>query len=111
MNAPAVLQLGLATAIFIAAASGAKAWALAPTAGKIVLTILLYIVGNLIMMRLLRQVAMATAFSVSTVLQLVAINLVAILVFGEKVGLVEGIGIVLAIVGVALITLGPRLAS
>ena len=111
MNAPAIFQLGLATAIFIAAASSAKAWALAPTAGKIVFTLLLYITGNLLMMRLLRQVAMATAFSLSTVLQLVAVNLVAIVVFGEKIGLLEGIGIVLAIVGVFLITLAPRLSQ
>ncbi len=103
-----MLQLGVATAIFIGAASSAKAWAMAPSGGKIVFTIMLYIIGNLIMMRLLRQVAMATAFSLSTVLQLVAVNLVAILVFGEKLGLVESIGIVFAIVGVVLITLAPR---
>lgn len=109
MNLPALLQLGVATAIFIGAASSAKNWAMAPSAGKIVFTLLLYVVGNLIMMPLLRQVTMTTAFSLSTVLQLVAVNLVAILVFGEKVGLLEGLGILLAIVGVVLITLAPRL--
>lgn len=111
MNASALLQLAVATAIFIAAASGAKSWALAPSNGKIVLTMLLYTAGNLIMLRLIRQIGMATAFSLSAVLQLVAVNVVAIVVFGERLGALEGTGIALAIVAVALITLGPRLAS
>jgi len=46
---------------------------------------------------------------VSAVLQLLAVNLVAILWFGEKVGWIEGAGICLAVLAVALITLGPRL--
>ena len=110
MDAPALFQLGLATVIFITAGTVAKSWAVDPAVIKLVLAILLYIAGNLIMMRLLRQVGMTTAFSVTNVLQLVAINLVAIFVFGEKVGLQEGIGIALAIVGVVLISFAPRLA-
>ena len=111
MNAAALLQLAVATLIFIAAASGAKSWALAPSNAKMVLTMLLYTAGNLIMLRLIRQIGMATAFSLSAVLQLVAVNLVAIVVFGERLGTVEGTGIALAIVAVALITLGPRAVS
>ena len=111
MNPVAGALLGAATLIFIGAASAAKAWALAPSAGRMALTILLYTAGNLLMLRLIRQVGMATAFSLSAVLQLVAVNLVAILVFGEKVGVLEGVGILLAILAVALITLGPRLSA
>ena len=109
MNAVAGLQLVLATALFIAAASSAKSWANASTSWRLVLTMLLYTAGNLIMLRLIRQLGMATAFSLSAVLQLVAVNVVAIVWFGETVGMLEGIGIVLAIVAVGLITLGPRL--
>ena len=108
MAPTALFQLGLATLIFIAAASGAKAWALAPSIGRMVLTLLLYTGGNLLMLRLVRQIGMATAFSLSSVLQLIAVNLVAILWFGEKLGWIEGVGIGLAIVAVALTTLGPR---
>jgi len=43
------------------------------------------------------------------VLQLLAVNLVAIFWFGEKVGWIEGASICLAVLAVALITLGPRL--
>lgn len=109
MSVAAFVQLGLACAIFVAAASGAKAWALSPAPWKVALTILLYTAGNLLMLRLVRLVGMATAFSVSAVLQLVAVNLVAILVFGERVGWAEGVGLCFAVLAVALITLGPRL--
>ena len=109
MNAAALVQLGGATAIFIAAANSAKAWALSPSALKLATTLLLYTAGNLLMLRLIRQLGMATAFSVSAVLQLVAVNLVAIFWFGEKVSWIEGAGLCLAVLAVALITLGPRL--
>lgn len=106
-----LLLLCVACLIFVGAASSAKAWGLAPSAAKLLATLALYTVGNLIMLVLVRQVGMATAFSLSAVLQLVAVNLVAIAVFGERVGAIEGIGIVLAVVAVALITLGPRLGA
>ena len=104
----AMLQLCLACAIFIVAAGSAKGWALSPSAWKIVQTLALYSAGNLLM--LVRQLGMATAFSLSAVLQLVAVNALAILVYGERVGPVEGFGLVLAVVAVALITLAPRLS-
>jgi multidrug transporter EmrE-like cation transporter len=103
------LQLCVATSIFISAAASAKSWSISPSNARLVLTLALYVAGNLLMLRLLRQIGMATAFSVTAVLQLVAINLVAILVFGEKVGVIEGTGIALAIAGVALITFAPHL--
>lgn len=103
--------LALATAIFIGAATCAKGWALGPSVPKAVSTLLLYTAGNLIMLVLIRQVGMATAFSLSAVLQLIAVNLVAVLAFGERLGAWEGLGVLLAIAAVALITLGPRLSS
>jgi multidrug transporter EmrE-like cation transporter len=109
MNVSAFLQLCVATAIFIGAASSAKVWSLSPSFGRVILTMVLYVIGNLLMMRLLRQIGMATAFSITAVLQLIAVNLVAIFVFGESVGLAQGTGIVLAIAGVALITFAPQL--
>ena len=111
MGFAAFVQLGAATTIFIAAASGAKAWAVSPFVPRIAVTLLLYTAGNLLMLRLVRQLGMATAFSLSAVLQLLAVNLVAILWFGEKVGWIEGAGICLAVLAVALITLGPRLGQ
>lgn len=111
MKPISLLLLCIACAVFVAAASSAKAWALAPGTPTLVGTLALYTVGNLIMLVLVRQVGMAVAFSLSGVLQLVAVNLVAIFGFGEKVGIVQGVGLALAVLAVALITLGPRLNS
>lgn len=110
MNLAAFLQLTVATALFIAAASAAKSWAVTPTILTMALSLSLYAAGNLLMLRLIRQLGMATAFSLSSVLQLVAINIVAIAWFGEAVGMLQGIGICLAVVAIGLITLGPRLS-
>jgi glucose uptake protein GlcU len=105
----ALLQLAASTAIYVLAAGSAKSWALAPSLPKIAATLALYTLGNLIMLRLVRVFGMSTAFSLTAVLQLVAINAIAILVFGEKLGWVQGTGVALAIVSVALIMLGPAL--
>ncbi len=82
--------------------------ALSPSAWRLSLTLALYTAGNLLMLRLIREVGMATAFSVSAVLQLIAVNAVAIILYGEKIGAVEGIGLAFAVVAVALITFVPR---
>jgi glucose uptake protein GlcU len=110
VNPSAIAQLAASTAVFLLAASAAKSWAITPSFGRIVLTLALYTLGNLVMLRLIRVLGMSTAFSISSVIQLLAVNLIAILVFGERVGRIEGIGIALAIVSVALITLGPALS-
>jgi hypothetical protein len=57
-----------------------------------------------------RAFGMSAAFNLTTVIQLVAINPMAIQVFGEKLGRVEGIDAALAIVSVTLIMLGPALS-
>lgn len=106
-----LLLLVIACAIFVIAAACAKSWALAPTVPRLLLTLALYTVGNLLMLSLIRQIGMATAFSLSAVMQLIAVNVVAIAVFGESLGLVQGIGVALAVLAVALITLGPSLSS
>ena len=86
---------------------GRETWALSPSLGKIVLTLALYTLGNLIMLRLVREFGMATAFSLSAVIQLVAVNVIALAFFGERLSMVQSGGIVLAIVAVGMITLGP----
>lgn len=101
------LQICGATVVFLAAAVVAKQWAMAPHWGKIVLALALYSAGNLIMLKLVRDFGMATAFSLSAVVQLVAVNIIGLVYFGERLGAVQGAGVVLAVVAVAMITLGP----
>ena len=107
MTLSGFVQLCGATVVFLAAATMAKQWAIAPGIGKLVVTLLLYSLGNLIMLRLVRDFGMATAFSLSAVIQLVAVNLIALAYFGERLGMVQGAGIALAVAAVAMITLGP----
>src|SRR5688572_1392148 len=102
-----LLQLGLATIIFLLAATVAKQWAVAPHVGKIVLALALYSAGNLVMLKLVRDFGMASAFSLSAIIQLVAVNLIALIYFEERLGMIQGAGVVLAVVAVAMITLGP----
>ncbi len=104
-------QLCISTAIFIAAASAAKAWTLAPGYGKLALTLVLYTLGNLVMLRLIRDFGMGVAISLSAVIQLIAVNLVAFAFFGERVDTVQGAGILLAVLAVALVTAGPYITG
>jgi drug/metabolite transporter (DMT)-like permease len=104
-----LVQLGISTAIFLLAATAAKHWGLAPSFGKIVLTLALYSLGNLVMLRLIREFGMSVSFSLSAVIQLVSVNVVALAFFGERVNAVQATGVALAIAAVALITLGPYL--
>lgn len=107
MSAWGLGQLGMSTVVFLLAATVAKQWALAPSAGKIVLTLVLYSLGNLIMLRLIREFGMSISFSLSAVIQLVAVNAVALAVYGEKLSALQASGVALAVASVALITLGP----
>lgn len=100
-------QLGVSTVIFLLAAMAAKQWGLAPSLAKILLTLALYSAGNLIMLRLIREFGMSVSFSLSAVIQLVSVNVVALVFFGERLNALQATGVALAIAAVALITLGP----
>ncbi|HEV2502943.1 MAG TPA: hypothetical protein VGV39_07695 [Mesorhizobium sp.] len=109
MNVFGMAQLGVSTVIFLLAATAAKHWALAPSFGKIAITLALYTLGNLIMLKLIRDFGMSISLSLSAVIQLVAVNAVALAFFGERLTAIQGVGVALAIVAVALVTLGPYL--
>ena len=111
MSMSGLLQLGISTVIFLLAATMAKQWALAPGLWKLLVTLALYSLGNLIMLRLVREFGMASSFSLSAVIQLVAVNVIALVFFGEKLAAIQSVGVVLAIVAVVLITLGPQMTS
>jgi multidrug transporter EmrE-like cation transporter len=101
------LQLGIVTLVFMLAASAAKAWTIAPSLPRILLVLALYSAGNLIMLRLIREFGLGVAISLSGVIQLVAVNVIAFAWYGERLGTVQSIGVVLAVVAVTLVTLGP----
>ncbi len=100
-------QLGISTVMFLLAAMAAKQWGMAPSLARLLLTLALYTAGNLIMLRLVREFGMSVSFSLSAVIQLVSVNVVALAFFGERLNSLQATGVVLAIAAVALITLGP----
>ena len=93
MSAWGFLQLCVSTAVFLAAASVAKTWTLTPSTGRLVLTLALYTLGNLIMLRLIRDFGMGVALSLSAVI--------------ERMNAVQGSGIAFAVLAVTLVSLGP----
>ncbi|SFK07326.1 hypothetical protein SAMN04488498_102255 [Mesorhizobium albiziae] len=107
VNAAGAVYLGISTVVFLAAASAAKSWTLNPTFWRLALVLALYSLGNLIMLRLIRDFGMGVALSLSGVIQLLAVNVIAFSVFGERVTMMQGAGLTLAVVAVALITMGP----
>src|SRR5690606_16597507 len=108
MTLTSLALLASSTAIFVGAATAAKAWTLSENSTAwLVLTLGLYTIGNLIMLRLINDLGMGIALSLSAIIQLIAINVVALAFFGERVSATQAIGLVLAVVAVALITLGP----
>lgn len=109
MTPASIALLSASTVAFLAAASSAKAWALSQNSWFwLVLTLALYTLGNLIMLRLIRDVGMGIALSLSAIVQLVAVNVIALTVFGERLSPIQSAGIALAILAVAMITLSPK---
>lgn len=95
----------LASTLFVAAAGCAKLYALAPAWPRLVGALLLYTAGNLVVIRVVREVGLGLAMSVSAVIQLIVVNLLAVTVFRERLTGPQYLGVALGLVAVALITL------
>nr|WP_314255890.1 hypothetical protein [uncultured Devosia sp.] len=109
MNFASMALLAASTAIFVGAASAAKTWAVSDNSAVwLASTLFLYTVGNLIMLRLIRDMGMGPALSLSAVVQLIVVNLVAYAFFGERVSFAQTAGLILAVMAVALITFGSK---
>lgn len=111
MTALGFLQLAVSTVIFTIAGTMVKFWAINPGTGRAAAIIALYCAGNLIMLRLVRDFGMSAAFSISAVAQLVVLNLIAMLWFGEQLMPVQQAGILIAVAGIGLVMFGPYLGG
>lgn len=105
-----VILLGIAMLVFLVAASSLRAYAGGAALWVLLLALVLYCVGNLMMVPLMKANGMAVAMSVSAVLQLVMSSLVAVAAFGERPLTIQWAGIGLGIVAVVLI-LWPQLVK
>lgn len=97
----------LASITFVTAAGCAKLYAIAPGWPRLFGALALYTVGNLIIIRVMREVGLGLAMSVSTVVQLIVVNLLAIVVFHERLSGAQYVGVALGVIAVALIVLFP----
>ncbi|MGZ9812134.1 EamA family transporter [Pseudoroseicyclus sp. H15] len=109
MSAGFYAWLGGAMVVFLAAS-----WLLRASLDKpgwllIACALALYTLGNLMMLRLMRESGMAVAISISAVLQLLLANAVAFVWFGERPAPMQMAGIALGVAAVALIVM-PRTA-
>lgn len=105
MKLPYLLWLALATMIFLAGATTSRAYIGNNNIAILILSLGLYMVGNLIMLRLMRDGGLGLAISLSSLVQLVMINLIAFTVFQERLSPVQMAGVGLGIVAMALMML------
>lgn len=103
MSPSLMIWLAAVMAIFMTAASSLRIYVDRPSVWLLVLAIGLYTAGNLMMVRVMRESGLAVAMSLSAVLQLVLINLIGLLIFGERPTTMQVGGITLGIVAVTMI--------
>ena len=102
--APAsILWLLAAMLVFVLANSVLRTYAASSYLPTLLGALLLFSLGNVMMVRLMRESGLAIAISISSVLQLVLISLVAVLWFGERPTGMQLAGMGLGVVAVVLI--------
>jgi glucose uptake protein len=102
--APAsILWLLAAMLVFVSANSVLRTYAASSYLPTLLGALLLFSLGNVMMVRLMRESGLAIAISISSVLQLVLISLVAVLWFGERPTGMQLAGMGLGVVAVVLI--------
>lgn len=105
-----LMLLAAAMLLFLGAASSLRAYAGGSGIGWVVAALLLYCVGNLMMVPLMKANGMAVATAASAVLQLLMASLVAVIVFGERLLAIQWAGIGLGTLAVVFI-LWPQLVK
>lgn len=102
MSGTAILWLAGAIPVFLAAASASRFYVNNGSTMVLVGSLCLYTVGNLMMVRLMRESGLGVAISASAIAQLVLVNIIAFTVFGERPPLPQVVGMVLGGAGFAL---------
>ncbi|MFJ6323975.1 MULTISPECIES: hypothetical protein [unclassified Rhizobium] len=105
MNPQFLLWLAGAMAIFISGATASRAYVASNNILVLILSLVLYCVGNLMMVRLMREGGLGLAISASAITQLVIVNIIAFIVFGERLSVQQLAGVGLGVVAMALMLL------
>ena len=102
MNAAAILWLAGAVPVFLAAASATRSYVSNGLPWVLAGSLMLYCVGNLMMVKLMRESGLGVAISASSVAQLILINVIAFAVFQERPPVTQLIGMGLGLAGFVL---------
>jgi small multidrug resistance pump len=102
MSPQFLLWLAGAMAIFISAATASRVYIANGDPLTLGLSLGLYCLGNLMMVRLMREGGLGLAISASAVVQLVVVNVIAFLGFGERLSAPQMAGVALGIVAMML---------
>ncbi|MFM2357057.1 MAG: hypothetical protein RLZZ528_2793 [Pseudomonadota bacterium] len=103
MSGPLILWLMGAMAVFVTANTVLRTYAGNGQVAVLVGALVLFTLGNLMMVRLMRESGLAIAISVSSVVQLLLISAVAFLIFGERPTGLQMAGMALGVVAVGMI--------
>ena len=102
MKLATVLWLFSATAVFLTAASLSRAYVATSNTVLVVTSMALFVVGNLIMLKVMREGGLGIAISLSAVSQLILINIVAFLFFGERLTGLQLAGVAFGVLAMGL---------
>lgn len=95
-------MLVASTAVFVTAASMLRLYAGGGTRYALATALGLYVVGNLMVVPLMRESGLGLTISVLSVTQLILVNLIAFTVYGERLGTMQLSGIALGTLAIAL---------
>ncbi|CAN7516644.1 hypothetical protein LJR030_005302 [Rhizobium sp. LjRoot30] len=102
MKLPFLLWLAVALGTFLSAATASRAYISSNSIPMLIFSLGLYCVGNLVMLKLMREGGLAMAVSISAIAQLLLINVIAMVVFGERLSTTQLIGVAVGAVAMAL---------
>ena len=102
MSGTFILLLAGSSAIFMAAASASRAYVSTDNWLWVLLSMCLYVAGNLVMIRIMREGGLGLAISISAIVQLILVNVIAFIVFSERMTNVQMGGVALGIVAMML---------
>ncbi len=102
MSMPFLLWLSASMVAFLSAATASRTYIATSNILFLLLSLGLYCVGNLMMIRLMREGGLALAISISAVVQLLLINLIAFTFFGERLSTPQMLGVATGVISMAL---------
>lgn len=102
MTAAFLFWLASAMAIYLAAATATRSYIANDNVLYLMGALGLYCIGNLMMVRLMREGGLGLAISVSAIAQLLLVNVIAFVLFGERLTTSQLAGVGLGVVAMAL---------